>query len=246
MTKIRFVLICLLLCLFIPSKLAVSSVGKVLASNVPIVEQQLLPQEKVKILRQDNGDKQIKKRNEMIEKLKNNDLIISPIKSLNNEQQDSALCLAMNVYNEARSSSVEDMIAVSLTVLSRHKSGKYVNGKENNICNVVFAEKQYSWTNVETINLPKEKGAWVKSQTIALLLITDTNVLNRIRDVKFKHYVLTSLFESTTDKWFNQAKSTKIIGAHTYLIFEEDNSNKQSQIAMDVIGYIKGRLSKQG
>ena len=248
MTKIRFVVICFLLCLVFPAKVAISSVGNVgYKVDEPIIKNIIIPQKKPIInLKQDSGDRQIKKRKEMIDDLINKDLVISSIKGLDNEQKQSALCLAMNIYNEARNSSTEDMIGVSLTVFSRLNSGRYVNkNAQNNVCNVIFADHQYSWTN-HSIALPKEKNAWVKSQTIAFLLITDVNIKERIKRFKYKHYVLTSLFESTTDKWFNQAKSTKIIGAHTYLLFEDDNTNSQSELAVNLISYIRGRLSSLG
>ena len=237
MTKIRFVLICLLFCLLFPAHLANGAVGNVISKE--IISQDIT-------LNQKNGDRQVQKKNEMIKRLIDKDLIISPIKSLDNEKQDSTLCLAMNIYNEARNSSLDDMIGVSLTVFSRLNHGRYVNANAtNNVCNVVFADKQYSWTN-HNISLPKEKSAWVRSQTIAFLMITDTNFLNKTKLVKIKHYVLTSLYRSETDKWFNKAQFTKTIGAHTYLLFTADNANTQSEIVMNIISDIKGRLSRKG
>jgi hypothetical protein len=125
-------------------------------------------------------------------------------------------------------------------------TGKFVNQKaDNTICNVIFADNQYSWTR-HKINLPKDRKAWIKSQSIAHLMISDNNVRQQSKSVKYKHYVLTSLFESSTGKWFNKAQSTKIIGAHTYLLFDDKNTDKQSKLALNLIGYIKGKLIRIG
>ena len=247
MTKIRFVMICFLFWLVIPIGRAECSIWDFFKwSNETKVEQTIEEKKPVKELNQNSGDKQIQKKNEMIKDLENEDLIISPIKSLDNEDKESAICLAMNIYNEARNSSEEDMIGVSLTVFSRLNSGEYVNSKaDNTICNVIFANNQYSWTR-HKIQLPKERKAWIKSQSIAHLMISDNNVLHQSKSVKYKHYVLTSLFESSTGKWFNKAHSTKIIGAHTYLLFDKDNTDKQSTMAINLISYIKGKLNRIG
>ena len=55
----------------------------------------------------------------------------------------SVLCLAMNIYGEARGESLEGQIAVAQVTLNRVKHPAY----PDDVCSVVFQESQFSWTN---------------------------------------------------------------------------------------------------
>ena len=53
----------------------------------------------------------------------------------------SALCLALNVYHEARGEPVQGQVAVAFVTLNR------VHQQDSTVCKVVFEHKQFSWTN---------------------------------------------------------------------------------------------------
>jgi spore germination cell wall hydrolase CwlJ-like protein len=53
----------------------------------------------------------------------------------------SALCLALNVYHEARGEPVNGQVAVAFVTLNR------VEKQQSNVCSVVYQHKQFSWTN---------------------------------------------------------------------------------------------------
>ena len=51
-------------------------------------------------------------------------------------------CLAMNIYHEARSESMQGQIAVAQVTLNRVEHDKW----PSTICEVVYEPKQFSWT----------------------------------------------------------------------------------------------------
>jgi spore germination cell wall hydrolase CwlJ-like protein len=54
----------------------------------------------------------------------------------------SVLCLAMNIYGEARGESLEGQMAVAQVTLNRVEHPAY----PDDVCSVVFQESQFSWT----------------------------------------------------------------------------------------------------
>ena len=69
------------------------------------------------------------------------------------------VCLALNIYHEARSEPLHGRLAVGLTTLNRAKHRK------DKICAVVFKERQFSWTMMPELEWwnPKNKKAWNQS-----------------------------------------------------------------------------------
>lgn len=87
---------------------------------------------------------------------------------------EAAFCLALNVYFEARSQGVAEMIAVSEVVMNRVESPKY----PNDVCSVVKQGKhvngqpvknacQFSWYCNSLSDTPTNKRAWALSQEVA-------------------------------------------------------------------------------
>ena len=236
MTKIRFVLICFLLFLIYPAITANGEVGYLNEKHVAYYKQLIIESRDIR------SDRQIIKRNNLLNQIKQKGLVDSKIKNMNKQLQDSTLCLALNIYHEARNSSIEDMIGVSLTVFSRLIDGQYVNAKvSNNLCNVIFADNQYSWTSNEN-NLPREKKAWKLSQSIAYTMVSDRDILFNVKDLHYKHYVERKLYNSTSNSWYNKATHIRTIGKHIYLVFEPVNDIDETNKANTTITYIKGRL----
>jgi len=83
----------------------------------------------------------------------------------------AAICLAMNIYFEARSEPIGGQIAVAQVTMRR------ANNNKENICGVVLANKQFSWANGKTskkggviiaaFEAPKDKAAWAKAKKVA-------------------------------------------------------------------------------
>lgn len=86
----------------------------------------------------------------------------------------AALCLALNVYHEARDQPLIGQKAVAYVTLRR------ADFKSDRICSVVFAPRQFSWTNSLTESrgqerarlaekfMPSETQAWATAKQVAL------------------------------------------------------------------------------
>jgi spore germination cell wall hydrolase CwlJ-like protein len=80
-------------------------------------------------------------------------------------------CLTRNIYYEARGEQVEGQYAVANVTVNRLKSGKW----GNNICSVVYAKKQFSWTHQKKLSKPDVVG-WAQAQEIAVNTLNGTRV----------------------------------------------------------------------
>lgn len=85
----------------------------------------------------------------------------------------AALCMALNIYHEARGEPVLGQYAVAYVTLNRAESDK------EKICDVVLARKQFSWTTklVKGKKLlksgePIDEDAWKKAQIIASVTLS--------------------------------------------------------------------------
>jgi N-acetylmuramoyl-L-alanine amidase len=73
------------------------------------------------------------------------------------------LCLAQNVYFEARGEPAAGQLAIALVTMHRVKSRRY----PNNFCDVVWQRKQFSWTHDGKSDRPQDRRAWKRAQKIA-------------------------------------------------------------------------------
>ena len=81
---------------------------------------------------------------------------------------DKALyCLQQNIFFEARNQSIMGKTGVAWVTLNRVKSSKY----PNDICSVVFQNKQFSWTHDGKSDTPSdnvlEQKAWAMAGLVA-------------------------------------------------------------------------------
>lgn len=86
--------------------------------------------------------------------------------------ETAALCLALNIYHEARDQMIPGQYAVASVTMNR--AGR----DDRRICEVVTAPKQFSWTNnlltkrgdkyvLKREGIPKDERAWALAQHIA-------------------------------------------------------------------------------
>ena len=80
-------------------------------------------------------------------------------------------CLTKNIYYEARGEDETGQYAVANVTLNRLKSGKW----GNDICKVVYAKKQFSWTNQKKLSKP-DPAAWARAHEIAVNALNGTRV----------------------------------------------------------------------
>jgi spore germination cell wall hydrolase CwlJ-like protein len=77
-------------------------------------------------------------------------------------------CLAKNIYFEARGESQVGQAAVAWVTLNRVMASEF----PGEICQVVWQDRQFSWTHDGKSDRPRDRAAWQQAQAIA------TEVLN--------------------------------------------------------------------
>lgn len=70
------------------------------------------------------------------------------------------VCLALNIYHESRADPLIGQLAVGLVTLNR------AHHRKDKICEVVFADRQFSWTLLPDW-APRDKKAWQRSVKVA-------------------------------------------------------------------------------
>ena len=118
------------------------------------------------------------------------------------------LCLAKNIYFEANNQSYIGQEAVAWVTLNRVNSGDY----PNNICDVVFQYKQFSWTIDGKYNTPRS----VKKFSVALAAAINVySNYGRAKDptegATMYHTVYIKPY------WHHDYTPTVIIGDHIFL-----------------------------
>lgn len=117
-------------------------------------------------------------------------------------------CLAMNIYYEAIGEERNGMIGVAQITLNRLKTKRW--GK--NICSVVYAKKQFSWTRSKTKRYKVPKGKhWIKSQKIAKEVLAGLR-LKGLENIL--HYHADWIPHPS---WSQKMKVHAVIGQHLYL-----------------------------
>ena len=81
------------------------------------------------------------------------------------------MCLASNVYHEARGESLEGQYAVAKVTLNRLQYPEY----PKTLCGVVFQPRQFSWTQ-QYQHRHVDNTAWVRAKDVAYRALT-TEVL---------------------------------------------------------------------
>lgn len=194
-----------------------SSLGKNISSNIQA------------------SDLQTQKKNAILKRLEKADLILTEIKMLAKNDKENVQCLALNIYHEARGSSIEDRIASSYVVFNRLNDNSYPltsKKKHKTLCDIIFDKYQFCWTNNRIIPMPKEQQAWIDAQKLAYELYTKPYHKELAQQFKMKHYVVTSLlYDKTRPKWIDKRKTSIKIGAHSYMSLMDTNI-KEKDIRM--------------
>ena len=102
----------------------------------------------------------------VMDRMMNHKSLSELIKNKPEDTRKDLICLALNAYHEARSSTVLDQTAITFTAKNRFKA-KY---RGNDICEVVWYWKQFSWTHDGKTDFPKEPEAWSQAQRVAYMV----------------------------------------------------------------------------
>lgn len=112
----------------------------------------------------------------------------------------------MNVYFEARSEDMLGQLAVAEVTLNRVESERY----PDNICDVVWQRKQFSWTHDGKSDVPRDKVAWERALYVARTAI-ETEDMAVVGD-GVTHYHA----EYVTPYWTTSYTRVAKVGSHIF------------------------------
>lgn len=122
----------------------------------------------------------------------------------------AAMCLALNIYHESRGESVLGQYAVAAVTMNRAK-------EPDNVCKVVLAKKQFSWTTklvngntLKIVGKPKDKKAWRVAQVIAGFALYSPVTIDPTRGATHYHA------DYVRPKWRNAMSQTTTLGHHIF------------------------------
>lgn len=119
---------------------------------------------------------------------------------------EALLCLAANVYHEARGEPYEGMVAVAEVTLRRaEQSG-------SDVCSVVYKPWQFSWTMTKLVDQHPstfEQTAWARSLLAASEAYTAGYTVTTCAD----HYYSTTIPEPY---WVRYGSEERTIGLHKF------------------------------
>jgi spore germination cell wall hydrolase CwlJ-like protein len=119
-------------------------------------------------------------------------------------KQQEINCLAKNIYHEARGEPFQGQVAVALVTVNRVASKLF----SNTVCGVVYAHKQFSWTQSKNKKITDEK-AWSSALKLATAVLS-----KQVYEPKF-----TAIYFHTKQikpKWAKTKVITARIGNHIF------------------------------
>ena len=114
-------------------------------------------------------------------------------------------CLALNIYHEARGEPIMGQIAVAHVTLNRVADKRW----PNNICDVVYQRKQFSWTHMVKNHKPKKGDHWNIAKSIAKDVIDGVDEDNTDGAVYYHA-------DYVNPVWNRKLTITTKIGAHIF------------------------------
>ncbi|MCQ8229067.1 MULTISPECIES: cell wall hydrolase [Pantoea] len=120
--------------------------------------------------------------------------------------QGAILCLAMNIYHEARGEPIKGQIAVGTVTMNR------ANWDVKEICPVVYAPKQFSWTSLKKNPYrypPKEDKSWQRARELAKKIV-EGELQDVTKGATFFHA------HHVKPTWRHAFERTVVIGNHVF------------------------------
>lgn len=114
------------------------------------------------------------------------------------------ICLAKNIYYEARGESQRGKLAVAQVTLNRVENKNY----HNTICGVVYAKNQFSWTFDRTLTRPYGQ-AWLNALELAAYVLDEGIAIPNFRALHFHA-------KSITPAWSKTRVRIAQIGGHVF------------------------------
>ena len=125
--------------------------------------------------------------------------------------QTAIMCLALNIYFEARNQPIQGQVAVAEVTLNRVASSRY----PNSVCEVVFQSSKkgcaFSWWCDGKSDKPKDQHAFTTSKIISKLAIEQGEYISVVGQ-SATHYH----HESISPYWSKGFEVIEQIGAHVF------------------------------
>lgn len=119
---------------------------------------------------------------------------------------EDVVCLAENIYHEARGESTKGQQAVAHVTLNRVEDDRW----PDNICDVVFQNKQFSWTVHAPLKI-REPAAFERAVSVAL------NAIIGVSDDPTDGATFYFDHSRVTPRWSQSFDRVAVIGDHTFM-----------------------------
>lgn len=118
-------------------------------------------------------------------------------------------CLAKNIYFEARNQSHDGQKAVAFVTLNRVKSTQY----PNDICEVVWQYRQFSWTVDDRVDQPRDIRSFKIATVMALYVYTKYGTIPDPTKGAIMYHA-----NYVDPYWRHDYKLSTIIGDHIFYV----------------------------
>jgi spore germination cell wall hydrolase CwlJ-like protein len=127
------------------------------------------------------------------------------LNALQSASKQDIVCLAKNIYHEARGEPLHGQVAVAQVTINRLRHGKY----GNSICDVVYKPRQFSWTQIpQRIH---DSKAWENSMLVARAALTNSLPASKLSALYFHT-------RQVNPKWNKHKQIEKVIGNHIFYL----------------------------
>ena len=121
--------------------------------------------------------------------------------------ETALMCLALNVYFEARNQDLAGQLAVAQVTMNR----VHDDGYPNDVCEVVYDHKQFSWYWDGKSDMPREERAWETAQIVASAALDGSGHVD-LEGVLHYHAVYAAPY------WKDYMTRVAVIGDHVFYI----------------------------
>jgi hypothetical protein len=157
---------------------------------------------------------------EIVERQVSSGTLIAPLAAAHPDVRREAVCLALNIYHEARGEKPDNRMAVGLVTLNRLGDARFAK----TICGVIDQPGQFSWNRSSKDKTPREGEAWKLAQSFAWLLLTTPpeGISDPVAGRKF----FVEAAQAERIAWMKQARRERRIGAHVFADVDRDRPRR--------------------
>jgi spore germination cell wall hydrolase CwlJ-like protein len=119
--------------------------------------------------------------------------------------QNALMCLALNIYHEARGEPLEGQVAIAMVTMNR------ADWDTDSVCEVVYERNQFSWTDRLADLTPQEPIAWAVAKRVASRVIQGQH--DDITDGATHFHT-----RAVRPVWRHSLKKTATIGEHVFYV----------------------------